>query len=307
MKERAAEFAGKLRAYKAIIDADIAAYSQHVRKVTLDQYGQYPSVVTDEYLDLLTRGGKRIRGALVICGYEMLGGQDKTMIARAATAIEMLHASMLIIDDIQDHDVVRRDKPAVHVALAEYHKKLGMRGDPKATGISLALNASLTGSHAAQVLLAGLNVDPELTIKVIGIVNNTIVLTLHGQTYDVINAGLKNPKLADVARATEWKSAHYTFLNPLCVGMVLAGAGCEDTDAIRDYALNTGIAFQLADDLMDGDIKATDVPKTRRLAENHIQQALDSTLTLPRGWNRKNVQFLCSLAEFVANRAAKQS
>ncbi|HZM64258.1 MAG TPA: polyprenyl synthetase family protein, partial [Candidatus Saccharimonadales bacterium] len=265
MKERAAEFAGKLRAYKAIIDADIAAYSQHVRKVTLDQYGQYPSVVTDEYLDLLTRGGKRIRGALVICGYEMLGGQDKTMIARAATAIEMLHASMLIIDDIQDHDVVRRDKPAVHVALAEYHKKLGMRGDPKATGISLALNASLTGSHAAQVLLAGLNVDPELTIKVIGIVNNTIVLTLHGQTYDVINAGLKNPKLADVARATEWKSAHYTFLNPLCVGMVLAGAGCEDTDAIRDYALNTGIAFQLADDLMDGDIKATDVPKTRRL------------------------------------------
>ena len=296
------DFAAQLRSYQQAINDDIALYVAHVKTVTKQQYGEYPTAVTREYLDLLTRGGKRIRGALVICGYEMLGGTDKAMITRAATALEMLHASLLVIDDIQDQDVERRGKPAVHVALAEYHKKLKMSGNPKVTGISLALNAALTGSHAMQVLLAGLEVDPELKIKVIGIVNNTIVLTLHGQTYDIINAGLKTPKPEDVDRATEWKSAHYTFLNPLCVGMVLAGAGCEDTNAIRDYALNTGIAFQLADDIMDGDVKPLDVPQVRRLAQEHIHHALCALQTIDRDWDQGSKQFLHDLAEFAVKR-----
>lgn len=295
-------FTRQLAAYKRVIDADIDTYAAHVRNITLEQYGEHPSYVTNEYLDLLERGGKRIRGALVMTGYEMLGGQDKRMIARAATALEMLHASMLVIDDIQDHDLTRRGRPAVHVALADYHKQLGMKGDAVATGISLALDASLAGSHAAQMLLAGLNVAPELKIKVIGIVNHTVVMTLHGQTYDVINAGLENPKPADLARATEWKSAHYTFLNPLCVGMVLAGAGCEDTDAIREYALHTGIAFQLADDIMDGDVALEAIGVTRKQAEVHVQRAVDSLELVKRGWRPSSVDFLRNLAQFVIKR-----
>lgn len=295
-------FAAKLQQFQEAIDADIATYTAHVKKVTFANYGEYPSLVTNEYLDLLTRGGKRIRGALVMTGYEMMGGKDTAMITRAATAIEMLHAAMLVIDDIQDHDEIRRGKPAVHVALAKLHKTLGMKGEAKATGISLALDAALAGSHAAQVLLAGLSADAELKIKVIGIVNNTIVLTLHGQTYDVINAGLSSPKPENLARATEWKSAHYTFLNPLCVGMVLANAGCEDTDAIRDYALNTGIAFQLTDDIMDGDIKPADVPDAQKRAQKHVSQALAALDRHAARWNPDNVAFLRDLAQFVTTR-----
>ncbi|MGH7158266.1 MAG: polyprenyl synthetase family protein [Candidatus Saccharimonadales bacterium] len=295
-------FGAQLGAYKSAIDADIAVYAAHVRRVTAEQYGEHPSCVTNEYLGLLERGGKRIRGALTIAGYEMLGGRDMQMITRAATAMEMLHAAMLIIDDIQDQDVVRRGKPAAHVALAEYHKKLKMKGSPAVTGVSLALNASLAGSHAAQMLLAGLSADPQLKVNVLGIVNHTIMQTLHGQTYDVINAGLEHPEPEDLARATEWKSAHYTFLNPLCVGMVLAGAGCEDTDAIRDYALNTGIAFQLADDLMDGDVKPADAAATRKRADGHMQRAIASLDAEQRPWHEKQVAFLRGLARYVTIR-----
>lgn len=295
-------FARQLAAYKSAIDADVKAYAAHVRHTTKQLYGEYPSVVTNEYLDLLERGGKRIRGALVMTGYEMLGGQDKEMVVRAATAMEMLHASMLTIDDIQDHDEVRRGKPAVHVAMAEYHKEIGMQGDPTATGISLALDAALAGSHAAQMLLAGLSAPDDLKIKVIGIVNHTIVMTLHGQTYDVINAGLSHPKPENLSRATEWKSAHYTFLNPLCVGMVLAGAGCGDTNAIRDYALNTGIAFQLTDDIMDGDVKPKDIPATRQKADDYVQQALRSLDHAPKHWDPDGIDFLLELCAFVTKR-----
>lgn len=243
-------FKQKLGQYKTAIDADIAVYAAHVRKSTLKQYGEYSSAVTEAYLNMLERGGKRIRGALVMAGYEMSGGKDREMIVRAATAIEMLHAYILIIDDIQDRSKMRRNFPTVHEALADFHRKNHLRGDAAHTGISLALNSALSGGHAAQTILAGLSVDAELRLKVIGIVNHTMVTTAHGQTADIMNELVENIANNDVERALEWKTAHYTILNPLCVGMVLAGAGCEETDAIRDYALHTGKAFQITDDIM---------------------------------------------------------
>ncbi len=299
-----ADFSSQLARYKRDIDADIAVYSDHVRKTTKQQYGEHPSAVTEAYLDLVARGGKRIRGALVMCGYEMLGGQDHQMITRAATAIELLHAAMLVIDDIQDQDTERRGKPAVHVALADYHRQLKLQGDAAHTGISLALDAALSGAFAAHMLFAGLSVAPELRLNVVGIVDLTLITTLHGQTYDAINAVQAHPKQENIDRAREWKSAHYTFLNPLCVGMVLAGAPCEDTDAIRDYALHTGIAFQLADDIMDGDIKPADVPAAHQQAKQHVKDALTALDNVTRPWAKPQVQFLHDLANYAIAREA---
>lgn len=250
MKAAASVFKEQLAHYKDVIDADIKTYAAHVRKSTSDQYGAYAQVVTDAYLDMLVHGGKRIRGALVMAGYEMCGGQDQRMIVRAATALEMIHTYILIIDDIQDRSVLRRGRPTVHEALAEYHRQQDFKGDSKHVGVALALNAALTGAHAAQVLLAGLSVDQELRIKALGIVNATMVTTAHGQTTDIMNEVVPEVRETDVRNALEWKTAHYTVLNPLCVGMVLAGAGCQDTNAIRDYALYTGKAFQITDDII---------------------------------------------------------
>ncbi len=172
------------------------------------------------------------------------------MIVRAATALEMIHAYILIIDDIQDQSKVRRGKPTVHEDLAAYHKEHQLRGDSYHAGISLALNAALAGAHSAQALLAGLTVSDELRIKALGIINYTMVITAHGQTTDITNEIAPNVSTHDIENTLEWKTAHYTVLNPLCVGMVLAGAGCKDTDAIRDYALHTGKAFQITDDII---------------------------------------------------------
>jgi geranylgeranyl pyrophosphate synthase len=235
-----------LASYKQAINADIAVYAAHARAVTREQYGAAAGQVTNAFLDVLEGDGKRIRGALVMTGYEMLGGQDRQMIVRAATALEMIHTYMLIVDDIQDRSPLRRGKPAVHTLLA---KSSLAHGDSH-IGVSLALNAALSGGHAAQMLLAGLNADPDDVRKVLGIVNHTMVVTSHGQTYDLLYSQPgAHPDEAQLERVLHWKTAEYTFLNPLCVGMVLTGAGCDDTNAIRDYALHAGKAFQLADDL----------------------------------------------------------
>lgn len=243
-------FSQQLARYKQLIEADIEAYGSHIKQSTATAYGQYPAAVADVYFDLLQRGGKRIRGALVMAGYEMCGGTDERMITRAATALEMIHAYILIMDDIQDRSVLRRGKPTAHEMLAAYHRKQGLSGDAAHAGVALAINAALAGNHAAQMLLSGLQVEDELKIKVLGIVNYTMVTTAHGQTTDIINELATTVSDADIVHTLEWKTAHYTVLNPLCTGMVLAGAGCEDTDAIRDYALHVGKAFQITDDIL---------------------------------------------------------
>lgn len=244
------EFTEQLAAFRSLIDADIAAYAAHVRRSTPEHYGEYGLLIADAFLDMLERGGKRLRGALVMTGYEMCGGKDKEMIVRAATAIEMFHAHWLIIDDIQDRSDKRRGKPTIHTMLADYHRKQKLRGDADHAGVSLAINAGIAGGHAAQVLLAGLNVEAELRSKVLGILNQASLVTAYGQTYDIMNEQSSTVLREYIERTMEWKTAYYTFLNPLCVGMVLAGAGCEDTDAIRVYALLAGRAFQITDDLI---------------------------------------------------------
>jgi geranylgeranyl diphosphate synthase type I len=228
---------------KKQIDQDIADYAQRLQQTTLQQYGVASQQVIDAYLAILQRGGKRIRGGLTMVGYQMMGGHDQTMIIQAARAMEMIHAYLLIIDDIQDRSVSRRGGPTAHVAL-------GQQLHDDHLGQALAMNAALLGSHAAQMILANLDADPLLRSNVMSIVSRTLLVTFHGQTHDLLNQVHTNVSLKDVENVMDWKTAHYSFLNPLHVGMVLAGADCTATDAITSYALAAGRAFQISDDLL---------------------------------------------------------
>lgn len=243
-------FKTRLKNYKNLLDEDIAVYSKKLQKNTLQDYGRYSRLTTDVYLDILNRGGKRIRGALTILGYEMCGGTDLQMIIQAARAIEMIHAYMLIIDDIQDRSTIRRGGPSAHSALANYHREHQLSGGADHFGVALALNSALAGAHAAQMTLANLDTDNEHVIKVLSILNRTMVVTAHGQTNDIVAEVVADTSMEDVENILEWKTAHYTLLNPLHTGMVLAGADCNDTDAITPYAIHAGKAFQIADDIL---------------------------------------------------------
>ena len=243
-------FKTKLQTYKDMLDADIAAYCKSIQRSTLQQYGAYARVSIDAYVSILQRGGKRIRGGLTMLGYEMSGGRDTDMILQAARAVEMMQAYILIVDDFQDRSDVRRGGPSAHKLLADYHRKNHLSGDSQHFGESIAMNAALAGNHAAQVILANLAADPELRLKAISIFNRTMLTTAHGQTNDIMNEVVGAVTEADVDRVLEWKTAHYTILNPLHMGMVLAGGDCGATDAITGYAMHAGRAFQITDDIL---------------------------------------------------------
>lgn len=151
-------------------------------------------VTTGTYADALRANEERVQARLVILGYELCGGTDKRMIARAAQAIEMLHAAMYCLEEGSD----------------EYRARRGL--------------------HEAEIILANLDADAELKIKVLSITNRTLMLAAQAAE-DPTN------EQAMFWRATE------AALNPLHVGMVLAGADCHATDAVTPAALAYGEAL----------------------------------------------------------------
>lgn len=243
-------FKTRLKDYKLLIDKDIEQYSKTLQNKTLKKYGASARLVTDAYLDILERGGKRIRGALVMLGYEMCGGTDQAMIVQAARAIEMIHAYLLIMDDIQDRSLTRRGGPTVPVILAGHHRRHNLAGDAGHFGIAMSLNAMGIGNHSAQTTLSQLNTTESRRLKVLEILNESIVTTAHGQTNDIMNEVVAAVSEEDVERVLEWKTAHYTFINPLHIGMVLAGADAGSLKAVEKYAIHAGKAFQITDDIL---------------------------------------------------------
>lgn len=99
------------------------------------------------------------------------------------------------------------------------------------------LGAALNGQHAAQILLANVSAPDELRLKAVSITNRALLLYMHGITSGVA----LTPAMQDCF-ATE------LTLNPLHVGMVLAGADCAATDAITAFALNAGRAMLSQDE-----------------------------------------------------------
>lgn len=250
VRDDMALFAAKLAEYKQLVDADIASYSKHLQKTTLQEYGAYSRVAVDAYLDILGRGGKRIRGGLVMLGYRMAGGSDEQAILTAARAVEMLHAYILIIDDINDRSATRRGGPAAHTKIAQYHTKHNLSDGAEHFGESIAMNAALVGNHLAQSLLAGLAFEPPVRVRAMQALNDDMVVTAHGQFNDMFNEVVLEVTERDVRNVMRWKTAHYTFLAPLAFGMILGGAPQEDIAKIEDYAINAGLAFQISDDIL---------------------------------------------------------
>lgn len=244
------EFIAQLKKYKKLMDADIDQYCQQLLSETHESFGQYPAEAVKAYCAILNRGGKRIRGALTMTSYKMLGGKNEEVALQAARAIEMLHAYILMVDDIQDRSNTRRGGPTGHVMLADYHRSEHLKNNSEHFGISITLNAFLIGAHSAMNVLADLDVPEQFRLNAIKNVNTYFISTAHGQTMDVFNEVVETVDEEDVNKVLLWKTAFYTFMNPLQLGAILAGASEEDLSRLESYSLAAGRVFQITDDII---------------------------------------------------------
>lgn len=198
------------------------------------------------------QGGKRMRGGLLTLGSQLvnrnLGADDE--ILKASIAYELLHACLLIHDDIMDRDKMRRGHDSLHVALAKKATSWGIRGSPSHFGTAMALNSGDLGVFVALHILSSLKVNPTRFVAAFQRLTEIFENTALGQALDV-TFGLRADATEDeILSIYEFKTAWYSVAGPLEIGAILAGAPNELVASLHELGILLGQAFQIEDDIL---------------------------------------------------------
>ena len=191
--------------------------------------------------DYVLRGGKRLRGALVVLGHEAAGGRAEDALL-PSLGCELLHASLLIHDDFMDRDELRRGGPTLHTSLGRAHGEH--------IGASLAILIGMlvqTWSYELLLTTAGPSVRVAAALRLF---NAAIEEVTIGQSLDVLAPSAGELSAAAVLEVERRKTGGYTFELPLRLGALLGGASPALDDQLQRYARPLGQAFQIADDLL---------------------------------------------------------
>ncbi len=183
--------------------------------------------------------GKRLRPILVLAAYEAAGGTGDAAVL--AAAVEVVHAYSLVHDDLpcMDDDDVRRGRPTVH----------RVYGVPAATAAGLAMvpMAARCALDAARAL--------GLSDATCGAIVRELMQAsgaggmIGGQQLDLEGEG-ESLTLAQLERIHSAKTGAL-ILAAAVLGGLAAGARAARLDALRRYGSAVGLAFQIADDVLD--------------------------------------------------------
>ncbi len=221
-------------------------------------YGEINEKAFRYMKEMILSGGKRIRPILFIAGYLSQGKEPDEGILDVAVAIELFHNFLLIHDDVIDKDETRRGLPTVW---KRFQEELGV---DQHTAFSLAISTGDILYAFVVEKLAKARIDPEDRIKVLERFTHTMELTGYGENLDVYLPNLPIEEVDEkwVSLIHELKTGIYTISFPLTLGAELAGADEDTLNALYEYGIDAGIAFQLHDDILGvfGDPKKTGKP-----------------------------------------------
>jgi geranylgeranyl diphosphate synthase type II len=251
---------------------DIKAYLNEKREL-IDSYlktyftaPSSPSVLHEAMKYSLFAGGKRIRPVLALASFEACGGDAKKIIPQAA-ALELIHTYSLIHDDLpaMDNDDLRRGKPTNHKMFGEAMAILA--GDALLTEAFMMMTETnpplppftkvgnknieppfYKGSVSG---FSGERIKPSLLLKALREValasgHNGMV---GGQAQDIISEDAEPD-----GEILEFIHLHKTaalIKSSVRIGTILAGSRKKQLQALTIYGENTGLAFQIIDDVLD--------------------------------------------------------
>ena len=183
-------------------------------------------------------GGKRLRPLLAYQAAVTIAGSLPKGIERLGAAIEMLHTYSLIHDDLPalDNDDLRRGKPTCHVVFGE----------------AIAILAGDALQTRAFEVLANLETPPAATVQIIRLVANavgTVEGMIGGQVLDIENEHSK--PTAELVDAIHRAKTGALIRVSVVAGGVYAGATAEDVTRLDLFGRKAGLAFQIADDVLD--------------------------------------------------------
>ena len=202
--------------------------------------GSHPDMDRYLYSPLLKfsrNGGKRHRPLICFAARMAVGGDPQRAISSAA-AIEHFHTAALIHDDIADEAELRRGEPCLYMT----------------EGMGLAINM---GDLGLQLVNGTVVKDPLLEdsvkVRVLTELIDMTRRTIEGQALDIgwARDGRYDIAPEDYLIMATCKTAHYSGAVPLAIGAIVGGGTETQIEGLRNYGLDTGLAFQIQDDLLN--------------------------------------------------------
>jgi len=227
------------------ISSELALVEERIRQ----------SIVSEEPLlhdiarYVIEAGGKRIRPVVTLLSFQALGGKDVRQAIDLAAALELIHSATLIHDDINDGGEMRRGR------LAAY-KKFGLQ------------NALVTGDF---LFVKAFGIGGKFDADIVELTADACAALAEGeirQKRHAYDTQVSQEEYLDIIRR---KTALPIMAGAKIAGL-LAGARLEHVEAVGDYGLYLGIAFQIVDDILDvvGDGKRLGKPAGTDIREGNV-------------------------------------
>jgi len=178
-------------------------------------------------------GGKRVRPAICLLTCRKLGGDPERALYFAA-AVEILHNMLLVHDDIEDGDEVRRDRATVWVKY----------------GVGNAVNVGDYMLAAAYRGVVSSPLDDARRVRLVGIFTAALECTCRGQSLDLNCRAMPDMTVDDYMELVRLKTGRYMALG-MAGGAVIAGLGDDVVAQIDALGECMGAAFQIRDDVID--------------------------------------------------------
>lgn len=230
-------FAAYLQQKRPQIEDYLARFTPRPEDSTLHVASDLSRYLYEPLARFNLSGGKRTRPALCLLGAEAIGADPICALSTAA-AVEYFQSAALIHDDIADKSELRRGEPCLHVS----------------DGTGIAINAgdlALVTVHGG--LLADTSIEADTCLRLLCELTYMEQRTLEGQALDLgwVRDGRWDVTVDDYLYMATHKTAYYSAATPLACGAICAGGAEEQIEALFAFGLDTGLAFQLQDDLLN--------------------------------------------------------
>ena len=214
----------------------IAADMKIVDDVIRQRLHSDVALITQVAEYIIGAGGKRMRPALVLLAAGALGyrGRDQHELA---AIVEFIHTATLLHDDVVDESDLRRGRETANTLFGN---------------AASVLVGDFLYSRSFQMMV-GLN-----NMRVMQVLADTTNIIAEGEVLQLLNANDPDTDEARYFRVIRFKTAEL-FQAAARLGGIAAGATPEQEQAMADYGLHLGLAFQLIDDVLDysGEIDQT--------------------------------------------------
>jgi octaprenyl-diphosphate synthase len=201
---------------------------QHVNAMIIKNMHSDVQLIPQLAAYLIAAGGKRIRPLLTLASTRLYGDTGPRPYGLSAS-VEFIHTATLLHDDVVDESVERRGKSSANIVFGNQ---------------ASVLVGDFLFSRAFQLMVDDGSLD------VLRILSTASAVIAEGEVLQLAAANDTSTSLDQYKNIIAAKTA--ALFSAACeIGPIIAGAGTDAQKAMRDYGHNLGMAFQIADDVLD--------------------------------------------------------